>query len=94
MEIQQQDDGHKGSFFIKKEGKKIAEMTYVYSGPGRLIIDHTEVDESLRGQKVGNQLLDKVVEMVRSKGLKILPLCPFAKATLLKNKEVYADVLI
>ena len=94
MEIQQQDDGHKGSFFIKNEAKKIAEMTYVYSGPGRLIIDHTEVDESLRGQKVGNKLLDKVVEMARDKDLKILPLCPFAKATLLKNKEAYADVLM
>ncbi|MDN4165453.1 GNAT family N-acetyltransferase [Cytophagales bacterium LB-30] len=94
MEIQQQDDGHKGSFFIKSEGKKLAEMTYVYSGPGRLIIDHTEVDESLRGQKVGNKLLDKVVEMARAKDLKILPLCPFAKATLLKNKEAFADVLV
>lgn len=67
-------------------------MTYLNSGETRIIIDHTEVDESLRGQGVGYDMVKLAVEMAREKGIKILPLCPFAKSVFDKKPE-YADVL-
>lgn len=82
----------KGSFYIEQEGHKLAEMTYSKAGPEKIIIDHTEVDDSLRGQGVGVQLVHHAVEYARSQGIKILPLCPFAKATLLRHKE-WQDVI-
>lgn len=92
MEIQQKDNGKKGVFFIEKEGELVAEMTYVWSGENRIIIDHTEVSEKLKGQGAGKQLVAKSVEFARAKGIKILPLCPFAESVFNKV-EAYQDVL-
>lgn len=91
MTIQHQDDGKKGSYFIRENNQLLAEMTYVWSGE-KLIIDHTFVDESLKGQGIGKLLLNKVVEFSRSKEIKIIPLCPFAKKMFEKDDSM-KDVL-
>jgi uncharacterized protein len=79
MDIQHIYDGHKGMFFIKQEGHRVAEMTYVWAGTDRFIIDHTGVDEILKGKGAGKQLVANAVAFARQKGVRILPLCPFAK---------------
>ena len=81
-----------GSFYFEKEGRKLAEMVYVMAGEKSMIIEHTEVDESLRGQNTGKKLLGALVEYVRSKQIQVIPLCPFANATFKKTKE-WQDVL-
>jgi len=94
LKIEQEDNGNKGRFYIQAEGKQLGEMTYVYAGPEKIIIDHTEVGEELKGQGAGKKLVDAAADWARENGIKILPLCPFAKATMMKNKEAYADVLV
>lgn len=69
-----------------------AKMTYSLAGDSRLIADHTEVSDDLRGQGVGLQLLKHLVEFARSKNYKIVPLCPFVKAEMDKSPESYEDV--
>jgi uncharacterized protein len=92
MDILNKDDGRRGQFYIEKDGKVLAETTYVWSGPERIIIDHTQVDESLKGMNVGKQLVHNAVLFAREKHIKIMPLCPFAKAVFDKTPE-YQDVL-
>lgn len=92
MEIQHQFDGRKGSFFVEEGARRFAEMVYVMAGPKKMIIEHTEVDESLKGQGIGVKLLEALVEYVRKEGIKVLPLCPFAKATFRKREDLQ-DVL-
>ena len=92
MDILHKDDGKKGQFYIENDGKVIAETTYIWSGPQRIIIDHTEVDESLKGKNIGKQLVDKVVTFAREKHIKVMPLCPFARAVFDKT-PAYQDVL-
>lgn len=92
MEIQHEDDGKRGRFFVEIAGEKLAEMTYVWSGENKFIIDHTEVNDQLRGKNVGKQLVHAAVEFARKNNSKILPLCPFAKAIFNKIDE-YKDVL-
>ena len=92
MEIQHEDNGKKGVFFIEENKEIIAEMTYVWSGEDKIIIDHTEVSEKLGGKGIGKQLVHKAVEMAREKHIKILTLCPFAKRVFDKTEE-YKDVL-
>lgn len=92
MDIQHTDDGKKGHFFILTDGQISAEMSYVWAGENKIIIDHTEVDDRWRGKSVGKQLLDKVVTLAREKHLKIIPLCPFAKSVFDKT-EALRDVL-
>ena len=92
MEIQQTDDGKKGAFYIEQDGERLAEMTYVWAGESKFIIDHTEVSDKLAGKGAGKQLVAKAVEFAREKGVKILPLCPFAHSVF-KKTPAYSDVL-
>lgn len=91
--IQHHKDNFRGSFQYWKEGIKLAEMVYIMAGQGRMIIEHTEVDDSLRGQGIGRQLLQSLVEHVREMGIHVIPLCPFAKATFAKQ-PAWQDVLV
>lgn len=93
MEIQHLETEKKGKFFLMKEGTQVAEMTYTYAGPKKMIIDHTEVDERLKGQGVGNKLVEAAVSFLRKNEMKVIPLCPFAKAVFDKKSEEYSDVL-
>jgi uncharacterized protein len=92
MQIQQQDNGKKGSFFVKDGEELLAEMTYTWPSEHLFIIDHTEVSDKLAGKGVGKQLVNAAVEFARANGHKILPLCPFAKKAIDKTPE-YQDVL-
>ena len=92
MNVQQKDDGKKGSFYIEEAGVVAAEMTYVWAGTDRIIIDHTEVSEVLKGKSAGKQMLLKAVAFAREKGIKIVPLCPFARSVFDKVAEI-RDVL-
>lgn len=92
MEVKQENDSKKGMFYIEQDGKVVAEMTYVWAGPEKIIINHTEVNDILKGQGAGKQMLSKAVEFVRENGLKIIPLCPFVKSVFDKTPE-YGDVL-
>ena len=92
MEILRKDDGRKGKFYIEEDGKQLAEMTYVWAGTGRIIIDHTEVDPALKGKNAGKQMVASAVTFARESHIRILPLCPFAKSVFDKTPE-YVDVL-
>ena len=83
---------HKGAFVMEREGKRLAEMTYTTAGTRRIIIDHTNVDDALRGTGAGKKLVEAAVLGAREQKIKILPLCPFAKSVFDKT-PAYADVL-
>lgn len=92
MRIHQSDNDKKGEFFYEFEGKKLGLMTYTHAGNDKIIIDHTEVEPSLKGQGVGYKLVEASVDYARANNLKIMPLCPFA-AAVFKKKVDYKDVL-
>ena len=92
MEVKHTDDGRKGSFYIEVDGKKEGEMTYVWTGDQKIIIDHTSVGDKLKGMSAGKQLVQEAVLFAREKGIKIMPLCPFARSVFDKTPE-YGDVL-
>lgn len=93
MEIQHKDNGNKGKFYIEIDNQVEAEMSYVWTGTDKIIIDHTEVSPILKGKNIGKQLVTKAVEFAREKNIKIIPLCPFAKSVFDKVIE-FRDVLI
>ena len=83
------------SFYIgDSEKEPLAEMTFVYAGEDIIIIDHTSVSDELRGQNIGKQLLERLVEFAKEKKKKVMPLCPFAKKEMMRNKEEYEEILV
>jgi uncharacterized protein len=90
-EIRNERSGQRGAFFIERDGKRLAEMTY--SIGGRIaIIDHTDVDDVLRGTGTGGRLVQAAVEWARAEKMQLMPLCPFAKSVFDKT-PAFADVL-
>lgn len=92
MEVHHEDNGTKGSFFILADNVRQAEMSYVWVGNSKIIIDHTEVNEALKGRGAGKQMVIKAVDFARLKQISILPLCPFAKSVFDRVPEI-RDVL-
>ena len=92
MKIQHKHSGSKGVFFILKGEEIVAELTYTISGEGQMIIEHTEVDEELRGDNLGYELVEKSVSYAREHHFKIIPLCTFANA-IIRNKPEFSDIL-
>lgn len=74
------------------EGTEIGEMTWVDAGEDIMVIDHTFVDPTYRGQKLAEKLVRSGVEKARRDGVKIVPLCPYAKKEF-DEKNEYQDVL-
>ncbi len=92
MQVNHKEIGEKGFFYIEEGENILAKMTYVWAETDRIIIDHTEVNDALRGKGAGKMMVSKAVDFARGKGIKIVPLCPFVKSVMKKVKE-FQDVL-
>lgn len=92
MDIQRQEHRRKGAFFIDEDGQWVAELTYLRTGENTIVIDHTEVDPKFRGEEIGKDLVAAAVAYARENGLKIKPLCPYAKKVFDATPE-FQDVL-
>jgi predicted GNAT family acetyltransferase len=93
MLIKHKEEGGKGMFYVEENDTVLAELVYTIPSSDKIIIEHTEVDDSLSGKGVGKQLVQAVVDHTRSNNIKIIPLCSFAKSVFEKEKE-WQDVLV
>jgi hypothetical protein len=75
-----------------RAGDDIVGVVDYHLQPGLLTILHTEVAKDFEGEGVGSQLLAGALDDVRARGLKVLPICPFARAYLQRHPE-YADLV-
>ncbi len=67
-----------GRIFARDEnGKLLAEVTFP-EREGVAVINHTFVDDSLRGQGIAGQLLQAVADTLRREGRKARPTCSYA----------------
>ncbi len=82
--------GDGGVFYVERGGTTVAELAYT-RGTKFATIDHTRIDETLRGSGCGCRLVDEVVRWARAENVKLRPVCPFARAVLERAPE-YADV--
>ena len=79
MEIKEEKKEKKGEFYIEENGKRIAKIQFFDSGEGTITVYHTEVDPSLRGKGIGEDLVERVVGYARDNNLRIVASCPYAK---------------
>lgn len=91
-EIKLDDDGKKGRFTLYVDSTEAGELTFTWAGSDKFIIDHTLTKEEFGGRGYARQLVHKAVDYAREKGVKILPLCPYAKNVIERDPELH-DVL-
>ncbi|MFT5596065.1 MAG: putative GNAT family acetyltransferase [Cryomorphaceae bacterium] len=88
MDLKVEQEETKGSAYLEDEGKTAAEMTYSIASKQLIIIDHTDVNENYRGQQLGRQLLNALVQKARDEDFKIIPLCPYARSEFEKDATI------
>ena len=67
-----------GLYKYDDEGKVIAEVTFPETAPGVFTIDHTFVDNSLRGQGMAAKLVEAAVEEIKKRGGTVQATCSYA----------------
>lgn len=92
IKIEREDNGKKGRFILFYENQEAGEMTYVWTGEDKFIIDHTGVKEEFSGKGLAKKLVMAGVEFAKDKKVKIIPLCPYAKSRFDRDPEI-RDVL-
>lgn len=93
ISITLEQSGAKGRYVARVAGfDDVGEMTFSRLSDKLIIVDHTGVPDSLRGQGVGQALAAHVVADARARGFRIVPLCPFLRAQYERHPE-WADVM-
>ena len=67
-------------------------LMYYRLDPGMITLLHTEVPPALGGHGLGSALVRGVLDLVRARGLKVVPKCPFVAAYMGRHPE-YNDLL-
>lgn len=87
--FKQEEDERRGKFIILENDTPAGEMTYVWAGENKFIIDHTETYEAFGGKGYGKQLVMKGIAYAKEKGVKIIPLCPYAKKVMEADESLH-----
>ena len=82
MEFQREN----GRIYAERDGKLIAEITFPEEN-GVAVIDHTFVDDSLRGQGVAGRLVRAAADQIRSENKKARAVCTYARAWFDRHPE-------
>ena len=79
-------------YYANASGKLLAEVTFPSVSDQIVVIDHTFVDESLRGQGIAGKLMEAAAEKLREHKRKARPECSYAVSWFKKHPD-YADIL-
>ncbi len=71
--------------------KRVGELIY-QARDGVVTLIHTDVAPQLEGHGLGEQLVAHALDDIRSRRLRIVPLCPFVGAYLRRHPE-YEDLV-
>ena len=83
----------KNRFYLGDPVHPTAEITFEQISEDTLSVNHTFVDESLRGQGIAEKLLDAVADHARSGHKKLSATCSYARKKL-DGSEKYRDIAV
>jgi predicted GNAT family acetyltransferase len=86
------DNRSEHRFVLDADGPA-GELTYQVDGD-RLVLQHTEVDDSLRGQGAAGRLVRAALARATDDGLTVVPRCPYARRWLREHPDVAGTVTI
>lgn len=74
------------NIYLKDNNKVVASISFEQIDNDTYNINHTYVDESLRGQGIASTLVEKAVKEIKRRGKKVVASCSYAKKWLERNK--------
>lgn len=85
------DNGAASRFEARIDGQLAGFVTYALQ-PGRIEFRHTEVLPEFEGKGVGGKLAAYALDDARSRGLEVVPSCPFFAAYIQRHSQ-YTDLV-
>ncbi|QWC86423.1 N-acetyltransferase [Nocardioidaceae bacterium] len=85
-------DGREVGHLVAERPDDRGESNPADTGPGVVVMPHTEVDDAAEGHGVGSALAREALDDVRRQGLVVQPVCPFV-AGWIERHAAYADLV-
>lgn len=89
--IEVSDDREAERYVIAVGGEPAGFVQYRDRGRALALI-HTEIDDRFEGQGLGGRLVSAALDDLRSRGLAVLPFCPFVRGYIARHHE-YLDLV-
>ena len=89
--IEVTDAPDRDRYELSSDGEVVGYTVYRIR-PGLIAFVHTEIDERLQGRGLADRLIRFALEDARTRGLAVLPFCPFVKAFIERHREFEALV--
>ncbi|NND71412.1 MAG: N-acetyltransferase [Rhodothermales bacterium] len=77
-------------FEVHVDGQ-IARVEYI-NATNKIVLTHTEVPINLEGRGIAKYLIKGTLDILRTRSIDVIPLCPFVKSFIRRNPE-YADLV-
>lgn len=79
-------------FVLRIDGERRGFLEFTRPDVGVMRIEYVEVDPSLRGTGLGLQLVEKAVAFAKEAELKVVPICPYARAVIERDANLAASL--
>ena len=77
-----------------ENGQKLARICFIFEDNNVALINHTFVDDSLKGQGIASKLVRMCYDVMKEKNMKIKATCSYAKMWFNKHpecKDIYVE---
>jgi len=85
------NDKNRGSFFIEKEGRQIAELDFDVKEK-ILNAYHTGVRPELEGKGIAGRLFKEMVKYARENGYQVIPSCSYILVKFRRDPDEFSDL--
>lgn len=85
MNLTVADVPERSRYEVSADGTVVGFSAYHLLEEGVLALPHVEVEPAFEGKGVATALMRESLDDIRERGLKIVPICPFAKAFVERN---------
>ena len=86
------DDRAQSRYEIRIDGE-VGGFVQYRLGCGTITLYHTEIKPEFEGRGLGSELARETLADVRTRGLEVVPLCPFIAAYICRHPDLYLDLV-
>jgi uncharacterized protein len=91
MNVTVTDDPGELRYELRVDGELAGFILYRLE-PGAVVLVHTDIDPRFEGHGLGGRLVRGALDDLRSRHLRVVPVCPFVRAFINRHAE-YADLV-
>lgn len=82
VSIEREEQDGAQEFVLRVDGERVGFLEYTLPDAGVMRIEYVEVAPELRGSGLGRQLVQQAVAFAGDGGLKVVPICSYARAVM------------